>query len=315
MSQNLYIGADLDRLLEGETPAAIFETIVHSNYPARAVEIAEAIDDFSPDLIGLQEAWSLTVFDSQGNTQFSQDYLDILLDALAVKGQTYEVSSVSHNADVTLPLDPAAGTFARVVDRDVILHRPSTVSVSDPLSRNFDTNFTVEFGGQPLEFTRGYTGVDAQFRSKSFRFVNTHLEVQNAPCVTDEGLRVCQEVQAEQLAADLAAEASQVILVGDFNAAPGTPTYSAIVDAGFVDTWNSESGEGSTCCQSEALDNLQSQLDERIDHIFVEPKNKKLNVGLVQTTVVGDSEARKTQDGLWYSDHAGLLARLRLGLF
>lgn len=315
MSQNLYIGADLGRLLQGEPPAAILDTILQTNYPARAVEIARAIDDVDPDLIGLQEVWSLTVFDSQGNTLFSQDYLEILSDALEAEGASYLVSSKSTNADVTLPLDPDAGTFARVVDRDVILHRPSTVSVSNPVSTNFDSNFTVDFGGFPLEFTRGYTAVDAQFRSKTIRFVNTHLEVEGAPCVTGEGLRVCQEVQAEQLAEDLADESGQVVLVGDFNAQPGEPAYNTIVDAGYADTWNSTVEAGFTCCQSETLDNAESLLDKRIDHIFVEPKGEKLPRPLVQTTVVGDEDERKTSDGLWYSDHAGPVARLRLGLF
>lgn len=315
MSQNLYIGADLGRLLQGEPPAAILDTILQTDYPARAVEIARAIDDVHPDLIGLQEVWSLTVFDSQGNTLLSLDYLEILLGALDANGASYAVSSDSTNADVTLPLDPAAGLFARVVDRDVILHRPSTVSVSNPVSTNFDTNFTVDFGGFPLEFTRGYTAVDARFGPKAIRFVNTHLEVEDAPCVTDEGLRVCQEVQAEQLAEDLADESGQVVLVGDFNAQPGEPAYDTIVDAGYADTWNSTVETGFTCCQSETLDNPESLLDKRIDHIFVEPKDGKLPRPLVQTTVVGDDEESKTPGGLWYSDHAGPVARLRLGLF
>ena len=86
MSQNLYIGADLGRLLQGEPPAAILDTILQTDYPARAVEIARAIDDVAPDLIGLQEVWSLTLFDSQGNTLLSLDYLEILLGALDANG-------------------------------------------------------------------------------------------------------------------------------------------------------------------------------------------------------------------------------------
>jgi endonuclease/exonuclease/phosphatase family metal-dependent hydrolase len=314
MSQNLYIGADLDRLLEGEPPAAILDTILQTNYPARAVEIAQGIDDFNPDLIGLQEVWSLTVFDSQGNTLLSQDYLDILLKALEAEGEHYEVSSVSTNADVTLPLDPEAGTFARVVDRDVILHRPGSVTVSNEFATNFDNNLTVELGGFPLEFTRGYHAVDAQVGSKKFRFVNTHLEVENAPCFSDKEvfLGVCQELQAEQLANDLADESKQVILVGDFNAQPGEPTYNTIVNAGYKDTWNSTYEEGFTCCQAETLDNVESLLDRRIDHIFVERKG--LYWLYARTTVVGDWEERKTPDGLWYSDHGGPWARLWLGL-
>jgi hypothetical protein len=183
----------------------------------------------------------------------------------------------------------------------------------DPHDQNFDTNFTAELGGFPLEFTRGYTAVDAHFRSKTIRFVNTHLEVEGAPCVIGGVVRVCQEVQAEQLAEDLADESRQVVLVGDFK--PGDPAYNTIVNAGYADTWNSTSEGGFTCCQSETLDNVESLLTKRIDHIFVEPKGNKLPSPLVQTMVVGDEVDQRTPGGLWYSDHAGPFARLRLGLF
>ena len=63
MSQNLYIGADLSKLLTGQaTPADLLETVEQTNYPARAVEIARGIDDFNPDLVGLQEVTLITVF-------------------------------------------------------------------------------------------------------------------------------------------------------------------------------------------------------------------------------------------------------------
>ncbi len=45
MSQNLYIGADLGRLLAGEPPAAIIQTIQQTDFAARAVQIAKAIHD------------------------------------------------------------------------------------------------------------------------------------------------------------------------------------------------------------------------------------------------------------------------------
>jgi len=312
MSQNLYIGADLDRVLQGESPAAILATIQQTNYPARAVEIAKGIDDFNPDLVGLQEAWSIALFDAHGNVLFSQDYLDILLRALKAQEEPYAVSSVSVNADVILPVDPVAGTFARVIDRDVIIHRPGSVSISNPFSTNFDDNFTVELGGVPLEFTRGYTAVDAKVGRQSYRFVNTHLEVENAPCETADGFRVCQELQAQQLVHDLAHETKPVILVGDFNAQPGEPTYQTVQKAGYVDTWRSTYEKGYTCCQAETLDNVESLLDKRIDHIFV--RRQDVFLLYARTTVVGDWEERKTEDGLWYSDHGGPWARLLLGI-
>lgn len=312
MSQNLYIGADLSRLLVGEPPAAILETVQQTNFPERAVEIAQAIDDFEPDLLGLQEVSFISVFDSAGNVLFELDYLQILLDAISAEGESYAVGSSVDNADVTLPVDPVAGTFARVLDRDVIIYRTDTTSVSDPFSANFGTNFTAEISGFPIEFTRGYTAVDATVGGREFRFVNTHLEVGGAPCLTATGLVVCQEVQAEELQAALAGEELPTVLVGDFNAEPGMPAYETIVGAGYTDTWtlrfpyNQESGF--TCCQSEDLTNVESQLDQRIDHIFLSGVQSVFTL----TTVVGDWDQRKTPSGLWYSDHGGPWARLYL---
>lgn len=313
MSQNLYLGVDLARLLAGEPPAALLQTIQETDYPSRAVEIAQAIDDFNPDVIGLQEVWALTVFDEAGKTSLDLDFLEILLAALAAEGESYEVASVSINADATLPIAP--GVFGRVVDSDVILYRTRTTTVSNPQSKNFATNFTVPLGGAALEFTRGYTAVDVHFDGRDYRFVNTHFEVADAPCLTAKGPVICQDLQAEELIDDLAGEESPVILVGDFNAEPGDTAYNTIDNAGYLDTWtirypyNDEPGY--TCCQSEGLANAKNQLSERIDHIFISETGLRRSIAL--TTVVGDWEERKTPSGLWYSDHGGPWARLWLG--
>ena len=312
MSQNLYLGVDLSRLLAGEPPAALLQTVQETDYPARAVEIAEAIDAFNPDVIGLQEVWALTVFDESGNTSLDLDYLDILLAELANQGESYAVGSVSVNADVTLPVSP--GVFGRVVDSDVILYRTATTTVSNPTSKHFASQFTVPFGEASLEFTRGYNAVDAHINGQDYRFVNTHLEVAGAPCLTASGPVICQDVQAQELMDDLADETLPVMLVGDFNAAPGTAAYSTIDDAGYLDTWtirypyNDEPGY--TCCQSEGLNNVENQLTERIDHIFISEAHLTRSTAL--TTVVGDWDQRKTPSGLWYSDHGGPWARLWL---
>lgn len=314
MSQNLYLGADLSRLLQGEPPAALLATVQQTDFPSRAVEIAESIDHFDPDIIGLQEAFHLTVFDSQGNTILDLDYLAILMAALAAEGESYAVASSVTNADVTLPIDPTAGVFGRVVDRDVIIYRTATTSVSNPTSANFSTNFTVPFGGTEIEFTRGWTAVDATVRGDDIRFVNTHLEVSGAPCVTDQGLVVCQDAQAAELVAEMAGEELPTILVGDFNAEPGETAYATIDDAGYVDTWTFRfplpRETGFTCCQAETLDNEVSLLDQRIDHIFVSEDGLRRRFAI--TTVLGDSAREKTSSGLWYSDHGGPWAALFL---
>ena len=319
MSQNLYIGADLNRLLEGEPPGALLETVQQTDFPSRAVEIAQGIDDFNPDLLGLQEVSIISVFDENGNVLFQLDYLEILMGAIAAEGENYAVASQVVNSDVTLPVSPGdpndpnnPATFAQVVDRDAIIYCTTTTSVDNPVSANFGTNFTVPFAGTVIEFTRGYTMVDATVGSQEFTFVNTHLEVEGAPCAGENGLVLCQDVQAAELAEELAAIPGSLVLVGDINARPGMTAYETFAGSGYVDTWlerfpyNNEPGY--TCCQSETLDNVENQLFERIDHIFI----RELNPTYVVTTVVGDWDQRKTPSGLWYSDHGGPWARLSL---
>jgi len=306
MTQNLYIGADLDRILQGESPAAVFQTALASDIPGRLATFAAQVDEQNPDLIGLQEVTKIVVFDFQGNViePLSFDYLEIVLGNLKARGENFAVSSVVVNADVTLPIAP--GLFARVIDRDVIIHNTITTAVLNPASANFTTNFAFELiPGFPIEFTRGYTSVVASVNGgPSFRFVNTHLEVQIAPCVTLEGLKICQEVQAAELVEALADESLPVVLLGDFNAEPGEPTYQTIVDGGYADTWNNDGGD--TCCQSELL-NEPSNLTQRIDIIFHRTDNASLISATTDTVT-----AQTSPGGLWYSDHAGVVADLRL---
>ena len=307
MTQNLYIGADLDRILQGEDPAAVFQTVLDSNFLARAAVFAEKVDEENPDLIGLQEVTRIEILDSpQGNlVQPPIDYLEIVMGNLLARGLTYDFSSQVINADVTLPVFLNGQLlFVRVIDRDVIIHHTGTTTVSEPMGENFAVNFTFELGGFPVEFTRGYTAVDAVVGGSKFHFVNTHLEVQNAPCLTPSGLVICQEVQAAELVDSLYFEPLPTILVGDFNSEPDETTYHTFKDRGYADTW--QGGDGFTCCESETLDNPDSELFQRIDHVFYRKRGTKLDSAITET-IIG-----KTEGGLWFSDHAGVVAGLEL---
>ena len=76
------------------------------------MEIAQGIDDFNPDLIGLQEVSIISVFDSTGNVLFELDYLAILMQAIGAEGENYAVATEVTNSDVTLPVDPAGACSA-----------------------------------------------------------------------------------------------------------------------------------------------------------------------------------------------------------
>jgi exonuclease III len=103
-----------------------------------------------------------------------------------------------------------------------------------------------------------------------------------------------------------------VILVGDFNSAAEpldtTETYDLIANAGFVDAWelrNDPAAPGFTCCQANDLRNVTSQLDSRIDLIWL---LGQLPAVTPDVHVIGADQADKTSTGLWPSDHAGVVA-------
>ncbi len=63
---------------------------------------------------------------------------------------------------------------------------------------------------------------------------------------------------------------------------------------------------GYTCCQNANLLNPTSLLNERLDLILFRGP-----FAVSDVVLVGDDPADKTPSGLWPSDHAGVVARLR----
>ena len=165
-------------------------------------------------------------------------------------------------------------------------------------------------------FYRGYVALDAKVKGREYRFVNTHLEVW-----FPEPIPNIQGAQAFELATVLASETKPIILVGDFNSSPedppaALPPYWIMRAAGYEDAWTRRVGRpdpGFTCCQNEFLTNEESELDERIDLIFVRNDTDFpafSDLGPVKARVLGARERDKTPSGLWPSDHAGVAAKL-----
>ncbi|MEE8387924.1 MAG: endonuclease/exonuclease/phosphatase family protein [Acidiferrobacterales bacterium] len=341
ISQNLYVGADLFRILSATAPeqipvvtAEVFFIIQATNFPERAEAIAEVIEDKRPDVIGLQEVSLLRVQSPSdffiGNPNPAEtvvyDYLQILLAALERRGLHYRVASEVQNIDVELPafvdFDPDTGAplfdDVRLTDRDVILVR-NNVDDANAVGVNFGVNLEVPVAGLTLAFTRGYTAVDATVRGKTFRVVNTHLEVKG------EGLvPFIQMLQAQELVGVLATENRPVVLLGDLNSPaddvidPATgfvPPIFQFQSAGFTDVWAlGGEGAGFTCCQAEFLVSINSAYNERVDYVLyrdedLSPLGHKTRI---DAELLGDEVEDKTASGLWPSDHAGVYARIRI---
>jgi hypothetical protein len=206
--------------------------------------------------------------------------------------------------------------YISLTDRDVILAK-GDVTTANADSGNYDAVFGVPVAGQVIEFTRGWTAVDATVRGRTYLFVNTHLEVQGGVIPPSS----IQAEQANELIALLADELLPILLVGDFNSSEDDPIgqpYSVLTDAGYVDSWDQswvDLGVGYSCCQDSDLLNAASVLDERVDLIFVRNDQGHWPVTSFNTwfaTVLGDLPEDKTPSGLWPSDHGGVMAKLKL---
>src|SRR5712691_9631103 len=119
MTLNVYIGANVDRLLAVQDPAElpplvaeVFQELLATNFPERAAAIADAIARVRPQLIGLQEISTIRFWssgeavdrDTPSVETMRLDYLDLLLAALAIRGLDYRVAGCIQNIDLTLPI-------------------------------------------------------------------------------------------------------------------------------------------------------------------------------------------------------------------
>jgi hypothetical protein len=329
MTRNVYVGTDVDRIIEAEDPrdipilvAEAFQTLLATNFPERAEAFAQEILETDPHLIGLQEI-SLIRHQSPGDAVIGGtlpaqdvlfDFLDILVTTLHAYGLDYRAVATIQNADVELPMitgvDPLAFDDVRLTDFDVILAR-GDVEISNTDARNYLATLPVPDGQGGVAFVirRGYTAVDATVGHNTVRFVNTHLEP------ADPGVK---QDQADELIATLEHETLPVIVVGDLNTpAPAGAVYNTFLDAFYADVWdlrsNGRNEPGFTANHASDLRNDVVDLQKRIDFILVRNRPgaaPRSAIGRVFAIVVGDELGDRTPSGLWPSDHAGVVARM-----
>lgn len=327
----------------------LFETVQYTNFPERAEAIAKEIWMTRPHLIGLQEVslWYTQspsdffmpgpggdLIPNPGQTpavDLVYDYLTLLLQALANRGLDYEVAEVAFNADVEMPMltgfsEEGLPLFddLRMVDRDVILVR-SDVHISNTAWGNYNDSVRETIGGVTFEFKRGWAAVDAEICGAWYRFVNTHLEIASE---AGSGFRWIQSEQMKDLMDMLDAELKPILLVGDFNSSPEhdegefcvsenmcwtyiPPYMQATMDADYIDVWELIfwPRDGFTSGFDEFVSDPTAELYERIDLVLLKPKKKEIKNVIAITT--GDTPFSMTPGGLWPSDHAGVVARLK----
>jgi len=239
MTRNLYLGADIFRIAEAKpfdpsnpydpkgilaVVADVYNTMLYTNFWARAEAIAVEIMDADADVIGLQEVATFYKQTPKLPPVYAEtteiDFYKILNDALEALGLYYKAYPTT-NSDVELPmLDPTSTTglsYVRMVDHDVILVKDNYKSQMKDQG-NYYFNLKLKIAGKDIEFTRGYGIVKVFVKGTPFLFVNTHLEVSG-----EEGspFRWFQSMQMMELAGRLAlCRNYPIILVGDFNSSP-----------------------------------------------------------------------------------------------
>ena len=358
MTRNLYLGANIDRPLlaaqaaqrDSGDPAAVVTALGNATHLTRAIVdqtdfrvrarlLAAEIDRAAPDLVGLQEValWrsgplQLGQVGVSNATTVDYDYLQILLDALAARGEHYTAVSVGDRADVEAPsftgslvgtptIDLATARDVRLSLRDVILMRDEgDLTALATGGATYAHNLAVDVLNVKMRFDRGYQWVDVRAGSTRFRFVNTHLESFSSDVAY---------AQAAELVADAPASGTTNVVVCDCNSDPlNHSVKTAIGDTrrhsepyelitgpgGFTDEWLrwAPAEQGWTSGLSERVDDpTAAGFDHRIDMVFGRTADGGA-LGVDRGTVTGTSPAdRDPATGLWPSDHGGVVLRLR----
>ena len=349
LSYNLYLGADLTPLFgvadvdQLSRVAAGVWGQVGSSAPAERMEaVARIVARERPDLVALQEValWETAPYElrqtAQGTVPVATgayapvyDFLDLLLDGLADRGEPYDVVSTQRNftsgeLPFAIPVSPTDAV--RFTDRDVILVRRASarrLTTSVPAAGMFRAHVSTTVQGVPITVTRGWASVDVTVRDGTFRLFDTHLEAFGQSPLRDE----VRNPQAVELTARVAASPHPVVVAGDLNARPtlceswrqppqaqdaNVVAYRTLEAAGLRESW--PAAHPDRPCVPAGWTSGQDDLrggdsrTHRIDHVFVDASFRVL-----RSRVVGDETFERSRPGgLWPSDHAGSLAAIRL---
>lgn len=336
MTRNLYLGADLAPAINSSGPAdfiakngQILRDVDTNNFPVRAKGLAAEIKAKSPDLVGLQEValWRTGPASLEapisGNYTASTvhvDNLGELLDQLNKGKKRYRVVRVQNEFDFEAPADydndPSTGAATlggeingRLTMRDVVLAKVRAgIKVKNVKSANFEKIYQPVISGIPVKVQRGWISMNVKVRkSRSFRFVNTHLEAFGEP-----ELRRDQANELIQAGGPLDSGKLPAVLVGDLNsdddtvAGPDRLAYDALKAGGFVERgFSGQPTFGVPNGIVTAGNGKRSDFTQFIDHVMT---NKPKRVRQVKASVTG----LKPKRGYWNSDHAGVFAKLRI---
>jgi endonuclease/exonuclease/phosphatase family metal-dependent hydrolase len=349
MTRNVYLGADINRPVtaavtaeaQGLPPQQVVLALAHATHETRAIVdrtdfrtrarlIAAEIAEAQPQLVGLQEValWrhgplDLAHVGVPDATVVDHDYLQLLLDELAARGEVYEAAVVGERADVESPSFTGTGSAdardIRLSMRDVILVRAdSGVAVTGSHDQVYAHNLAVDVGGVSMGFDRGFQWVDVRSGGTSYRFVNTHLEAFSTDIAYAQVSELLQSAQATGRSTVFVCDCNSDPLNNTVKRAIGdTLPHKApydLVTQTFTDEWLewAPASAGWTSGLSELVnDPTPAGFDHRIDMVFGRSASGG-PLAVDRGEVVGTApEDRDPATGLWPSDHGGVVLRLR----
>lgn len=321
---------------------------MQTDFGVRVKLLAAELASEKPDLVGLQEVslWRTGPFQTgipdilvPNATEVQWDFLAMLIAEAKTQGVRYKAVNVNTLSDVEAPA--YRGTIqdqstlenprdVRLTMRDVILMRQGAgLKVLNSKKRAFKTNMELpSIAGKTFDFKRGYQWIDVKKKKTkktkpaTFRFINSHFEAFSSDIAY---------AQAQQVVNGPGKYKGNTIFVCDCNSDPHLGTIKAAQgdtkrhwapyvfltsqQGRFHDTWLQikEPHEGWTAGLSERVDDVTAAgFDHRIDMVFARSKNDRRLPALAGTTTGSDLSDRDPATGLWPSDHAGVVMKLRL---
>jgi endonuclease/exonuclease/phosphatase family metal-dependent hydrolase len=197
-----------------------------------------------------------------------------------------------------------------------LMSRLESDGAPEVLKFDAQVRIAAELGGHCYRLPDDRVAMAARYRLGSgieLQACVTHLTDRSE---TIEGVPV-RLIQAGELVRwlhSVCGTSQPVVLAGDFNDVPDSPTVATIVGAGFTDLWRAAGrGPGYTNDRGDIeLESPYGSPNQRIDYLFFRP-------GAARGFEVADvrqflGHPRRTDDGgwLWGSDHVGVIAKLAL---
>jgi endonuclease/exonuclease/phosphatase family metal-dependent hydrolase len=312
LTLNMYPGTNLDLVVAAlaspdqtdDEPALALaiQTLLETDYAARAELLADEIAWVRPHAVGLQEVSTFDIAAQVAGQAIQIDFLPILEAALAARGLNYVKAGVGTN----YTLNPIAGVSYS--QGDALLVDADRVTVTDAAHHIFTYNIGVIAPG--IELRQGWSAADAVVAGRRVIFVTTHPEAN----LGGTSLSTLRAAQVTELVGSLPVGVSAIVM-GDLNDEPGSAMYQVLTGAEFVDVWRAlrPGVPGYTCCHEDDLSDPVARFDEHIDYIFARGFDRGAPGLQGKISLFGDQPSERVAGPthpLWPSDHAGLTATL-----